>query len=100
MSEQGAPGARSSRKRTHRAQPRSKAEGAAIVAAAEAEASTADDAYAAAWNAGKDAGWSPAQLRSMGYAKPPVTRRPSAETTPRELVGPSGDHAEQVADVA
>ncbi len=51
------------------------AEGEALVAAAEAEAGKADEVYAAAWNAGKDAGWSPAQLRAMGYAKPPVARR-------------------------
>ena len=44
------------------------------VAAAEAEAGEAGEAYAAAWNAGKDAGWSPAQLRAMGYAKPPTAR--------------------------
>lgn len=48
------------------------AEGEALVAAAEAEAGKADEVYAAAWNAGKDAGWSPAQLRTMGYPKPPV----------------------------
>lgn len=51
------------------------AEGAALVAAAEAEAGKAGEAYAAAWSAGKDAGWAPAQLRAMGYAKPPPSRR-------------------------
>lgn len=73
------------------------AEGAALVAAVEAEASHADEAYAAAWNASKDAGWNPAQLRSMGYAKPPATRRsaPIAGAT-----ATSDDDAEHVANVA
>lgn len=63
------------------------AEGAALVAAAQAEAGEAGKAYAAAWNAGKDAGWSPAQLRAMGYAKP-SSRRGSA--------GPSGANMDDV----
>ncbi|MDT0262438.1 hypothetical protein [Jatrophihabitans lederbergiae] len=53
------------------------AEGDALITAAQAGASKADEAYAEAWNASKDAGWAPAQLRAMGYAKPPVGRRPA-----------------------
>lgn len=58
-------------------------EAAAVVEAAEAEASAAGETYTAAWNAAKDAGWTPAQLRSMGYSKPPASRK----TAPRNQHG-------------
>lgn len=35
----------------------------------------AGDAYANAWTTAKDAGWTTAQLRSMGYDKRPATRK-------------------------
>src|SRR5689334_2310789 len=50
-------------------------EAATVVAAAEDEARVASEAYSASWYAAKEAGWSPAQLRSMGYVKPSIVRR-------------------------
>ena len=56
-------------------------EAAAVIEAAEGEAVTAREAYATAWTAAKDAGWTPAQLRSMGYDKPPTARKNTATRT-------------------
>ncbi len=60
-------------------------EAAAVIAFAEHEEAAAAQTYAAAWSAARDAGWTPAQLRSMGYGKPPTSRkaaiRPSATGT-------------------
>ena len=42
----------------------------AVVQAAEAEQLEADGVYATAWTDARQAGWSPAQLRGMGYARP------------------------------
>ena len=53
-----------------------RADGRALITAAQADADQADTMYAAAWTAGKAAGWPPAQLRAMGYPKPPA-RRPT-----------------------
>jgi len=50
-------------------------EAAAVIAVAEQQVTTASTTYAAAWNAAKTAGWTPAQLRTMGYTKPPTQRR-------------------------
>ena len=72
------------------------AEGAALIAAADLDAVRADDTYAAVWHASRDAGWNPVQLRTMGYAKPPITRR----TTPTAKTPAVEDEAERVADVA
>jgi hypothetical protein len=75
-----------------------------VVQAAEAEASAAGETYTAAWNAAKDAGWTPAQLRSMGYSKPPASRKTAPRTstadvasTPGEAAEPSGPTAAAVA---
>lgn len=50
-------------------------EAAELIKTAENDAAAASDTYASAWTAAKDAGWTPAQLRSMGYDKPPATRK-------------------------
>ena len=72
-------------------------EGAALIATAEAEAAKADDTYAVAWHASKDAGWNPVQLRGMGYARPPAARRgtPAADVATDRDAG-----SEHVANVA
>lgn len=65
--------------------------GQEIVAAAQSEAATlvteaahgADEAltaYATAWTAARDAGWSPAQLTAMGYEKATVPRKAKPAT--------------------
>ena len=58
-------------------------EATALIEDAERDAATAAETYAAAWAAAKQAGWTPAQLRAMGYDKPPTPRKP----TPRDVAG-------------
>src|SRR5450759_1758496 len=41
---------------------------------AQAEVTQADGGYAGAWQAARDAGWTPALLRGMGYPQPAATR--------------------------
>ncbi len=66
-------------------------EAAAVVQAAEAEASAAGETYTAAWNAAKDAGWTPAQLRTMDYTKPPAARKTAPRTSAAdEAAAPGG----------
>jgi hypothetical protein len=50
------------------------AEAAALRERAQAEVATADAGYAGAWQAARDAGWTPALLRGMGYSQPAVAR--------------------------
>jgi len=76
-------------------------EAAAVIADAAQQVTTANTTYAAAWNAAKTAGWTPAQLRTMGYTKPPTQRRasepepqvtePATTTSPAESDRPVGD---------
>ena len=54
-----------------------KVQAAAVTAAADAEVTAAADRYADAYTAARDAGWTPAQLKTMGYDKPAATRRPA-----------------------
>ena len=49
-----------------------------VISAAQGNISAADDDYSAAYTAARDAGWTPTQLKTMGYDKPATTRR----TTP------------------
>lgn len=46
-----------------------------LVAAARQGALEVEQDYAARWRAAQDTGWSPAQLREMGYPTPPSRRR-------------------------
>lgn len=69
-------------------------EAAAVVQAAEVEASAAGESYTAAWNAAKDAGWTPAQLRSMGYSKPPASRKTAPRTSTGDVERAAGEAAE------
>ena len=65
-------------------------EAATVIADAEQHVTTANTTYAAAWNAAKSAGWTPAQLRSMGYTKPPTQRRgPQPEPTSQRANEPA-----------
>jgi hypothetical protein len=51
---------------------------------AQAEVAQADGGYAGAWQAARDAGWTPALLRGMGYPQPAATRparRPANSAT-------------------
>ena len=76
------------------------AAGAALVAAGEADAAQADDNYATAWHASRDAGWNPVQLRSMGYAKPPAARRSASSAGVAEQSTDGADDDEHVQNVA
>lgn len=69
-------------------------EAAAVVEAAVVEASAAGESYTAAWNAAKDAGWTPAQLRSMGYSKPPATRKTAPRTSTAGVASTAGEPPE------
>lgn len=67
-------------------------EGEALVAAAGAGVDEALDIYARNWARAKAAGWSPAQLRSMGYDQPKKRPRkvvPAAVTTDSAAGQPS-----------
>lgn len=65
-------------------------EAAAVIADAEQHVTIANTTYATAWNAAKTAGWTPAQLRSMGYTKPPTQRRaPQPEPQVTETTTPT-----------
>lgn len=61
---------------------------ATLVKEAEDSAGEALTAYATAWTAARDAGWSQAQLKSMGYEKASVSRKtkptPAVEEPPAE----------------
>jgi hypothetical protein len=51
---------------------------------AQAEVATADAGYSGAWQAARDAGWTPALLRGMGYPQPAAmrpARRPANSAT-------------------
>ena len=59
-------------------------EAAALRERAQAEVAAADAGYAGAWQAARDAGWTPALLRGMGYSQPAATRlarRPADSAT-------------------
>ncbi len=55
----------------------------------------AESAVAAAWNAATDAGWTPTELRKLGFTapatrrggRPKATRRPSGVTEPPPAAG-------------
>ena len=72
------------------------ADGAALISAAQAKAAQAHATYAAAWHASKDAGWTPAQLRSMGYTKPPAALLNAAGAAATESTA-AADHVATVA---
>lgn len=82
-------------------------EAAAVITDAEQHVTTANTTYAAAWNAAKSAGWTPAQLRSMGYTKPPTQRRapqpeprgtePATPPSPAESSHPVGEQSSSAA---
>ena len=69
-------------------------EAAAVVEAAVVEASAAGETYTAAWDAAKDAGWTPAQLRSMGYSKPPAARKTAPRTSQTNVGSTGGESPE------
>jgi hypothetical protein len=56
-----------------------KAEAAALLDRAKAEVTETDGDYGAAWQAARDAGWTRAQLRGMGYPAPGRRRTIRAE---------------------
>jgi len=72
-------------------------EAATVIADAEQHVTTANTTYAAAWNAAKSAGWTPAQLRSMGYTKPPThpTPRTSTRATSQRANEPTSQRANE-----
>ena len=62
-------------------------EAAALLDRAQAQVAEADTGYASAWQGARDAGWTPAQLRGMGYSAPPASasaRRRTARDRPGE----------------
>jgi hypothetical protein len=63
-------------------------EAAALLDRAQAQVAEADTGYASAWQGARDAGWTPAQLRGMGYPVPPASasarRRTAKQHGPRE----------------
>lgn len=60
-----------------------------LVAAAREDVAEVEQAYTARWRAALDAGWTPAQLREMGYTAPPSRRR--AAGTRRSTREPASD---------
>jgi len=58
------------------------AEAAALRDRAQAEVATAAAGYAGAWQSARDAGWTPALLRGMGYSQPSAARPARRAATP------------------
>ncbi len=52
-----------------------------VTAAAEAHVVAAAEGYADAYTAARDAGWTPVQLKTMGYEKPATGRRTTTSDT-------------------
>jgi hypothetical protein len=69
-----------------------KREARSVLDAAESIAASASATYAHRWVAAKDAGWTAAQLRAMGYDQPVVARkRKSSDTPTADHATPTGD---------
>ena len=65
-------------------------EAAALLDRARAQVAEADTGYASAWQGARDAGWTPAQLRGMGYPAPPASALARRRTAKRDRRGDGG----------